>query len=156
MTLDISIYIKTLLGQNLEVAAYIGTEPIHQWWIFLCDSYTKYKLSRGYLTWSLTILHLHSCWIMFLPSVIDSGRVRSIQSLLLWDDTFIPRHGYLIDFWHRDLTSCLWLLFFMDYKDDDTLGSVFLAYLVWFGCLLTFVAHLYILPLASSYLYPSY
>ena len=47
-------------------------------------------------------------------------------------------------FWHWDSTSCLWLLLSMDHRVVGTLGSVFSAYLVWFGYSLSFVTHLYI------------
>ena len=59
-------------------------------------------------------------------------------------------------FWHWDSTSCLWLLFSMDHRVIDTLGSVFSAYLVWFGHSLIFVTHPSILHWTSLYLHPSY
>ena len=58
-------------------------------------------------------------------------------------------------FWHWYSTSCLWLLLSMDHGVIDTLGSVFSAYLVWFGYSLIFVTHPYILHLTPLYLHPS-
>ena len=55
-----------------------------------------------------------------------------------------------------DSTSCLWLLLSMDHRVIDTLGSVFSAYLVWFGYSLTFVTHSCILHCTLLYLHPSY
>ena len=44
----------------------------------------------------------------------------------------------------------------MDHRVIDTLGSVFSAYLVWFGYSLIFDTHPYILHWTSLYLHPSY
>ena len=51
----------------------------------------------------------------------------------------------------------LWLLFLMDHnRVIDTMGSIFLTYLVRLGYPLSFVTHLYILYLTPLYLHPSY
>ena len=54
------------------------------------------------------------------------------------------------------LTSCLWMLLSMDYKDDDILGSVSSAHLVRRGYPFTYVTHLCILPLTPLYLHLSH
>ena len=58
--------------------------------------------------------------------------------------------------WRWDSTSCLWLLLSMDYRVIGTLGSVFSAYLVWFGYPISFVTDPSILHWTLLYLHSSY
>ena len=101
-----------------------------------------------------------------------------LMMMILWDDSLCQTHtsqslscteGLSISrwrihigvyppswFWHRDSTFCLWLLLLMDHGVIDTMGSVFSAYLVWFGHSLIFVIHPSILYWTPLYLHPSY
>ena len=92
--------------------------------------------------------------IIFLSTMIDFGGVFSIRSSPFWDDVFILGHSHLPNILRWELTSCLWLLLLMDYRDDDILRSISSTHLVRHGYPFTYVSHLYVLPLTLLYLHP--
>ena len=115
---------------------------------------------------------------MFVVEMLTLGHSPLALMMILWDDSLCQTHisqslscteglpilRWCIHtgayppcwFWHWDSTSCLWLLLSMDYRVNSTLGSVFSAYLVWFGYPLSFVTDPSILHWTLLYLRPSY
>ena len=105
---------------------------------------------------SLIILHLRPVRSYFSHLWLILEVFFLFEAPPFWYDVFILGHSHFSDFWRWDLTSCLWMLLSMDYRDDDILGSVSSAHLVRRGYPCTYVTHLYILPLTPLYLHPSH
>ena len=115
---------------------------------------------------------------MFVLEMLTLGHSPLVLMMIMWDASLCQTHtsqslscteGLSISrwrihtgayppcwFWHRDSTFCLWLLLSMEHRVIDTLGSVFSAYLVWFGYSPIFVTHPSILHWTLLYLHPSY
>ena len=69
-----------------------------------------------------------------------------------FEGVFILGQDHLIDLL-RHWNSATWLRFFMGYRDDDALDSIFSPYLVWFRYSLTFFSYQNTPPLLPSHLY---
>ena len=118
---------------------------------FWDESYTRCTLSRGYLTWVWPFC-IFALW----------GHIFLIRDWF-WRCFFyleLTHFEMMYSYWgiatSLILTSCLWMLLSMDYRDDDILGSVSSAHLVRRGYPFTYVTHLYILPLTPLYLHLSH
>ena len=73
------------------------------------------------------------------------------------DDEFILGHSHHMDlFCDIEIWSFVYDCILMDYRDDDTLGSVFSAYLVRLGYPLAYIAYPYSPSLIPLHLHPSF
>ena len=103
---------------------------------------------------SLTIFHLGPMGSYFSQPWLILEVFFLFGAPPFWDDVFILGHSHLPNILRWELTSCLWLLLLMDYRDDDILRSISSTHLVRHGYPFTYVSHLYVLPLTLLYLHP--
>lgn len=115
----------------------IGSWYRHLWELYWFLSILKIVYTRAYPTYRWLILE-----VFFI-----------FKACLFWEDIFILGHSHLINFDIETRSSIYDFYFWWIIEIMIFLGSVFLAYLVWFGYPLTYVTHSYILHLASLYLH---
>ena len=86
----------------------------------------------------------------------------ALRAYPFWEDAFILGHNHLIDFYMENLTFCLWLLFLIDYRDDDIFGISLLnsptliwlsTYLCWASKHPTFDSNIPASILSESYIF---
>ena len=94
---------------------------------------------------SLIILHFRHVGSYFSHQWLILEVFFLFRAPSFWDDVFILGHSHLTDFLCWDLTSCLWLFLWMDYRDDDILGSLSSAHLVQRGYPFTYVTRTFYL-----------